>query len=67
MSVYLDMEKWLKSVADQLSIRQVELHIGCAEGTLQKVVKGTRSLPVKWEQPLRDYKASLCNGAKKTC
>lgn len=54
------MKEYLKNNQSIISIRALEIEIGCPPSTLQKVIKNGRDIPKKWKQPLYEYlKANL--------
>jgi len=58
------MVNWLKSNKDALSFNWIEEKYNIPQGTLSKVVKGTRPLPKRWIEPLTALKKQMCGGEK---
>lgn len=58
--------QWLQKNQSRLSLRALEVEIGCAETTLYKAVKGTQALPKKWEQPVIDLAKKMAYIEEKT-
>ena len=56
--------KWLTQNKDVLSFNSIEYKYGIPQGTLSKVVKGTRPLPKKWIPVLTALKKQMCGGKK---
>ena len=42
-----------------ISIKAIEIEVGCPTDTLQKWLQGKQGLPKKWEQPLKDFLKSF--------
>jgi len=55
---------WLTQNKDVLSFNSIESKYGIPQGTLSKVVKGTRPLPKKWIPVLTALQKQMCGGAK---
>lgn len=55
---------WLRLNKDELSFNSIEAKYGIPQGTLSKVVKGTRPLPRKWIADLTALKKQMCGGEK---
>jgi hypothetical protein len=55
---------WLTQNKDALSFNWIEGNYGIPQGTLSKVVKGTRPLPKKWVEPITALKKQMCGGEK---
>jgi len=53
---------WLKKNKNRLSIRAIELEIGCPSTTLSKVINDTIKLPKKWVEPLNVVIADMVIG-----
>jgi len=51
----IDMKEYLKKNQSIISIRALEIEIGCPPSTLQKVIKNGRGIPKKWKEPLYKY------------
>ena len=60
----MEIVNWLKSNKDALSFNWIEDKYNIPQGTLSKVVKGTRPLPKRWVEPLTALKKQLCGGEK---
>jgi len=60
----MEIVNWLKSNKDALSFNWIEEKYNIPQGTLSKVVKGTRPLPKRWIEPLTALKKQLCGGEK---
>ncbi len=50
-----DIEKAISEMKDYVPVRLIERHLGMPKTTLQKVLKGQRELPKKWQKPLEAY------------
>lgn len=59
-----EITNWLTDNKDVLSFNSIEAKYGIPQGTLSKVVKGTRPLPKKWIPVLTALQKQMCGGAK---
>ncbi len=55
---------WLRLNKDVLSFNSIEMKYGIPQGTLSKVVKGSRPLPNKWIADLTALQKQMCGGKK---
>ena len=55
---------WLTQNKYVLSFNSIEAKYNIPQGTLSKVVKGTRPLPKKWIPVLTALQKQMCGGAK---
>ena len=60
----MEVTNWLLANKDVLSFNSIETKYDIPQGTLSKVVKGTRPLPKKWIPVLTALKKQMCGGAK---
>lgn len=59
-----EIVNWLERNQEVLSFNSIEGRIGIPQGTLSKVVKGSRPLPKKWIEPLTKLRMQMCGGEK---
>ena len=59
-----EITNWLIKNKDVLSFNSIEAKFNIPQGTLGKVVKGTRPLPKKWIPVLTALQKQMCGGAK---
>ena len=60
----MEIVDWLRLNQDVLSFNSIEGKYGIPQGTLSKVVKGSRPLPSKWKAALTTLQKQMCGGEK---
>ena len=60
----MEISNWLRLNQEELSFNRIEEKNGIPQGTLSKVVKGTRPLPSKWIPVLTAVQKRMCGGKK---
>ena len=53
------MKENILKIKHLISIKSIEIEVGCPTDTLQKWMQGKQGLPKKWEQPLKDFLISF--------
>jgi len=53
------MLDWIIKNKNVLSIRGIEIELKMPDSTLIKAVNGVRNLPIKWQEPLREFVINL--------